>query len=268
MYLGFHVNMKDVAAGIDELVRRLTATDFWQAYVEPHPVRALLVLIAAFSLIVAVLSIRNAAVRKALDADRRVAAARHTAAYYKNKLKRPDTELKIRDRKTFRKCDPLPDGMVKPAMIEQMIWNWSYCRYVAGLIDRDAIATEKACERAKGYVRREVRRAYVSAESAVPDRCRIWVSYIDKKGRRRDRYRFTYTIEEVMAKAPLRIRKAAILLEEQGFRCAKCGKDPDDGVLFELSPDGEQAWCDGCAIGSRAADAIRESMANRQPMEE
>lgn len=261
MYLSYHVDMREMAGAFGRLAEKLTQSEFWKTQVEPHPIRAIAVLAGTVAAFLFILSMRNRHVRKLVGSNKKVQAALHATAYYKNKLKAPDAYLETRDRKQFRKCEPLEDGLVSATSLEQIAWNWCYCRYVAGMIRRDAEAAEKAAAREKRPVRREIRRAFQSAEAAVPDLCRIWVDYIDKKGRRRDRYRFTYRIDEIMAAVPEPVRKAAELLERQGFKCAKCGKDPDDGVLFELSPDGKEAWCDECSVGNMAKDAIRAAMA-------
>lgn len=265
MYLGWHIDVRNIAKGIGELIDWIVSTEFWTAHVEPHPVRALLVVISATGAMVLALVLWSKRNQKIVDNSKQAKTAQHTAAYYRNKLKAPDAHLQTRDKKQFKRCDPLPDGLVPKAALEQVVWNWSYCRYVASLIDRDAIATERACGHAKRPVRRAVRKAFMEAEAAVPDKCRVWLEYVDRKGRPRDKYRFTYGIDEILAAVPEPVAKAARLLEQQKFKCAKCGKDPDDGVLFELSPDGAHAWCDECAIGDRAAEAIRGAMEKQDP---
>lgn len=252
-----------ILEALDRAIDAATRSAFWTEYVEPHPIRAVFILSAIVMAILGILSLHSKAVVKMVNSDRKARAAAQTAAYYRNKLKPPEIKIMTRDRKQFKRCDPLRDRLISAESLEQVAWNWSYCRYVASLISADAEAAYKGCESSKRPIRKSVRKSFGSAMDAVPDKCRVWLKYVNKKGRVRDTYRFVYDPAEILDAVPGETRKAIRLLAFQDFRCAKCGKDPDDGVLFGLSPDGNAAWCDECAVGEQAARTIRETMARK-----
>lgn len=243
----------------------LMATEFWESWVAPYPVQASLAGTAILVLALMAQSARTKAVARYLAADRHAQAARRASDYYRNKLRDPDASLEIHDKKLFRRCDPLRDGMVPAESLEKMAWDWSWCRYVAGLIASDAEESKASCASTRRCVRRDVKKSFRDAARDIPDKCRVWLAYIDKKGRRRDTYRFTYEPDEVLARVPADTREAVRLLEAQGFRCAKCGRDPDDGTGWQLSPDGSAAWCDECGVQALAADAIQKVRAEKLP---
>lgn len=250
----------DIMAMCENIWSWFSKTSLWNNIIRPHPVLSGTLLILAMMLGCAMATELKKRRDRILAADRRSVTARRTCDYYKNKLKAPDAKIETCDKKQFRRCEPLRDGMVPDQALQAMAWNWCYCQFVSSLIERDADMTIKASQAARHCVRREVKRQFQDALAEVPDKCRVWLSYIDPKGRTRGTYRFTYEPEEIIAAVSPDVSKTIAKLMSQGFRCAKCGRDMDDGIPYVMDPDTNKAICDECAVSKLASKKIREAM--------
>lgn len=250
-----------------ELWQRLSETPFWKETVAAHPWRTAAVLAAAVTAVCVAMSLKSRREDKILASDRRAIDARRACGYYRNKLRVPDIRLTTRDRKQFRKCDPLHDGLAPKEALRNMAWDWCYCRYVASLIDADAAAAMKKSAGAPRCVRREVKKLYREAAAGVPDLCRIWLAYVDPKGRERSEYRFTYRPEEILEAAGPETCNGVKALIGQEFECAACGKDPDDGDPYEWDNGTAKTICASCSVSKAASENIKAAMAGKSKTE-